>query len=70
MSVVPTELQEPLELLLRQEHHKIYHTEIETSPQVKPQNKLSRLYPFLHGSFLCVGGRLAQADLTKISTQN
>ena len=62
----PTEMQEALETLLRQEQYKFFSTEIKTlvtNTQVKPQSKLSKLYPFLHESILCVGGRLAQADL-------
>ena len=62
----PTEMQEALETLLRQEQYKFLSTEIktlETETQVKPQSKLSKPYPFLHEGILCVGGRLAQADL-------
>ena len=62
----PTEMQESLETLLCQEQYKFLSTEIktlETNTQVKPQSKLKKLYQFLHEGILCVGGRLAQADL-------
>ena len=61
----PTEMQEALETLLRQEQYKFFSTEfktLETNTQVKPE-QLSKLYPFLHEGILCVVGRLAQADL-------
>ena len=63
---MPTEMQEALETLLRQEQYKFFSTEIktlETKTQVKPQSKLSKFYPFLHEGILCMGGRLAQVDL-------
>ena len=59
-------MQEALETLLRQEQYKFFSTEIKTlerKSQVKQQSKLSKLYPFLHEDILCVGGRLAQADI-------
>ena len=66
-------MQEASETLLRQEQYKFFSTEIktlETKTQVKPQSKLSKLYPFLHEGILCVGGRLAQADLPDESIQD
>ena len=51
-------MQEALETSLRQEQHKFFSTEIktlETNTQVKPQSKLSELYPFLHEGILWVG---------------
>ena len=62
MFVALTKQQEGLELLLRHDQHKFYHCEfkiLEISPQVKPQNKQTRLYPFPNEDILCVGGRLA-----------
>ena len=66
MFVLPTELHQALELLLRQDQHKAYNAEnknLKTSPQTKEQGRLSRLYPFLHSGILCSVGRLAQVDL-------
>ena len=59
-------MQEALETSLRQKQYNFFTNEnktLETKTQVKSQSKLSILYPFLHEGILCVGGRLARADL-------
>ena len=55
-----------MKVLLRQEQEKFYHDErktLLTQPQVKKSNSLLRFYPLLFEGILCVGGRLANADL-------
>ena len=52
--------------LLRQEQRKAYSEEIKTleiALQVKKESKILKLYPFLDDGVLCVGGRLAHANL-------
>ena len=53
-------------ILLRQEQHQAYSEEIKTleiAPQVKNESKILKLYPLLYDGVLCVGGRLAHANL-------
>ena len=53
-------------ILLRHEQKKVYSDEIktlETMPQVKSTSKILKSYPFLFQGVLCVGGRLAHANL-------
>ena len=60
------EMTEAMMILLRQEQKKVYSDEIktlETMPQVKSTSKILKLYPFLFQGVLCVGGRLAHANL-------
>ena len=60
------EMTEAMMILLRQEQKKVYSDEIktlETMPQVKSTSKILKLYPFLFQGDLCVGGRLAHANL-------
>ena len=65
------EMTEAMMILLRQEQKKIYSDEIktlETRPQVKSTSKILKLYPFLFQGVLCVGGRLAHANLPDEAT--
>ena len=60
------EITEAVMIILRQEQSK-YHSEeiaaLQSGPQVKKSSKILKLYPLLYEGVLCVGGRLAQADL-------
>ena len=65
-TISPEETTEAMMILLRQEQKKVYPDEIktlETMPQVKSTSKLLKLYQFLFQGVLCVGGRLAHANL-------
>ena len=60
------EKSDALKVLLRPEQEKFYHDErktLLTQPQVKKSSSLLRFYPLLFEGILCVGGRLANADL-------
>ena len=60
------EKSDALKVLLRQEQEKFYHDErktLLTQLQVKKSSSLLRFYPLLFEGILCVGGRLANADL-------
>ena len=64
--VTASELADSTMTLLRQEQRKAYSEEIkilEIAPQVKKESKILKLYPFLDDGVLCVGGRLAHANL-------
>ena len=55
-----------MKVSLRQEQEKFYHDErktLLTQPQVKKSSSLLRFYPLFSEGILCVGGRLANADL-------
>ena len=61
-----SELADSTMILLRQEQRKAFSEEIKTleiAPQVKKESKILKLYPFLDDGVLCVGGRLAHANL-------
>ena len=64
--ITASELGDSMMTLLRQEQRKVYSQEIQTlevAPQVKKDSKILKLYPFLYNGVLCVGGRLAHANL-------
>ena len=64
--ITSDERTESLFILLRQEQGLFYKDEVstlKTKSQVDKTSRILKLYPFLHGNVLCVGGRLVHANL-------